>query len=902
MFGAGVNPMSRPQILVVEDDPVISMLLKNRLTKLGYQVTGIVSTGEEAITLAGQNAPDLALMDIKLDGPMDGVETARQLRTLFDIPVIYATAFTDEALLNRAKEAEPLGYLVKPYGERDLRSVIEMALYKSSMERKLKANEKKFRTLIETSPFGISIITSEGTLEYVNRTFTEIFGYTIEDMQNSDAVGRTYSKKLPGRPASQSIKKTRASAGWNETDPEILTISCKNGERKTVSLRSVILEDGRQILTHQDITAEAAVREEILQAKTQWELTFDAVSDCIMVLDKEHRILRMNRAMAETLKIERNQAIGKLCYEVMHRRTVPREACPHARMLLNSCECQSEVVEDRLGGVFDVRVSPIRTNSGGIIGSVHTLRNISERKQMEEKLRRANELQQQLLATAATAIFTVNSDKTITGVNDEFCRITGFKAEDVTGKHCHQLFGDECATGCVLHSPGPTNNVVRNQCSLRAKDGHILTVLRNAAVMVDDRGVTVGGIESFIDVTDLIQARMVAEKASRAKTDFLTNMSHELRTPLNVIIGFSELLLDRSPGELNYEQSLYLQDVLDSGRHLLDIINGILDLAKVEAGKMELELSELEVARLIGHSLMMVREKAMKHGLSLYVDIDKDVQDMEIQADEVKLKQIMYNLLSNAAKFTPDGGAISVSVRKEGDQIRVSVSDTGVGLRADDHERIFEMFAQVDSSYTRREPGSGLGLALTRNLVHLHGGRIWVESEGECRGSAFHFTIPIIEPEMKIRKCLKEFPDLSKPASCNVRQPGLAPKILAVEDVERNLNLMSAILRSSGYRVIESRNAEDGLLLAETEQPDLILMDITLPHMDGLTAVRLLKQSPTTASIPVVAVTARAMAGDEEECRTAGCAAYISKPIDSSLLRQVIRDLLTGRSVAWSPS
>ncbi len=175
--------MSIPQILVVEDDPVISMLLKSRLTKLGYQITGMVSTGEEAIALVKECAPDLVLMDVKLDGPMDGVEAARQLRILFDIPVIYATAYTDEALLNRAREAEPLGYLVKPYGERELRSAIEMALYKNKMEKSLKASEAKFRNLIEAAPFGISIMARDDSFEYFNAKFTEILGYTIEDLK-----------------------------------------------------------------------------------------------------------------------------------------------------------------------------------------------------------------------------------------------------------------------------------------------------------------------------------------------------------------------------------------------------------------------------------------------------------------------------------------------------------------------------------------------------------------------------------------------------------------------------------------------------------------------------------------------------------------------------------------------
>ena len=179
--------MSRPRILIVEDDPVISMGLRDRLKNFGYEITAMVTTGEEAIEQAKKNKPDLALMDIKLEGLMDGIEAARSLRTLFDIPVIYVTAFTDEALLARAKEAEPLGYLVKPFGERELRSAIEVALYKDRMERQVKESEERFRHLSDIAPFGISIMARDRTCEYLNRKFTEIFGYTIDDVPDNHA-------------------------------------------------------------------------------------------------------------------------------------------------------------------------------------------------------------------------------------------------------------------------------------------------------------------------------------------------------------------------------------------------------------------------------------------------------------------------------------------------------------------------------------------------------------------------------------------------------------------------------------------------------------------------------------------------------------------------------------------
>ena len=244
------------------------------------------------------------------------------------------------------------------------------------------------------------------------------------------------------------------------------------------------------------------------------------------------------------------------------------------------------------------------------------------------------------------------------------------------------------------------------------------------------------------------QAQEGAEAASAAKSEFLANMSHELRTPLHHMMGFTELLLDRSCGDLNEAQHEYLTDVLASGDHLLSLINDILDLSKVEAGKDELALSDVDLRGLLEESLMMFTEKTVRQGIQLSSEIAEI--PATIQADRRKLKQILYNLLSNAVKYTPDGGRISLSARKRRGkktghpcEIEISVTDSGIGLRAEDLERIFKPFEQVESTRSRRFQGAGLGLPLSRRLVELHGGRIWAESEGADRGSTFTFVIPL---------------------------------------------------------------------------------------------------------------------------------------------------------------
>ena len=260
------------------------------------------------------------------------------------------------------------------------------------------------------------------------------------------------------------------------------------------------------------------------------------------------------------------------------------------------------------------------------------------------------------------------------------------------------------------------------------------------------------------------RARQSAEIANRAKSEFLANMSHELRTPLNHILGFTELVVDKSVGELNETQEEYLNDVLNSSNHLLSVINDILDLSKVESGKMELDLSEFDLKEFLDHSLRIIKDRAMKHGLKLSMK-RKNLPET-LKADKRKLKQVLYNLISNAVKFTPDGGSILLSAERingtgvkavlkskavspgnynrEGEFIKVSVADSGIGLNTNNLDRIFNPFEQADNSASRKFQGTGLGLSLTRSLVKLHKGWIWAESEGEGQGSTFSFVIPIL--------------------------------------------------------------------------------------------------------------------------------------------------------------
>jgi signal transduction histidine kinase len=267
-----------------------------------------------------------------------------------------------------------------------------------------------------------------------------------------------------------------------------------------------------------------------------------------------------------------------------------------------------------------------------------------------------------------------------------------------------------------------------------ARDTQLVTSFADQAV------IAIENVRLFDEIQD--KSRQL-EIANQHKSEFLANMSHELRTPLNAIIGFSEVLIERMFGELNEKQDDYLKDIFTSGKHLLSLINDILDLSKIEAGRMELDADTFDAAAALGNAMTLVRERAQRHGIALSLDVDPQLGDGtgQIRADERKFKQIMLNLLSNAVKFTPDGGKIGVRAMLANGALEVAVSDTGIGIAKEDQEAVFEEFRQVGRHYTNKQEGTGLGLALTKRFVELHGGTLRLESE-LGHGSTFTFTIP----------------------------------------------------------------------------------------------------------------------------------------------------------------
>lgn len=391
-------------------------------------------------------------------------------------------------------------------------------------------------------------------------------------------------------------------------------------------------------------------------------------------------------------------------------------------------------------------------------------------------------------------------------------------------------------------------------------------------------------------------------RATRLKDEFLANMSHELRTPLNAILGMAEGLQEHTYGVVNERQIKALKTIESSGSHLLELINEVLDLAKIESGQIELNCTPVAIKNLCQSSLVFIKQQALKKNIQLEIQLPPNLPELFV--DERRIRQVLINLLNNAVKFTPEGGSITLQaqqlapVQDLSDSlpqtfIQIAVIDTGIGISQENINKLFQPFIQVDSALNRRYEGTGLGLALVKRIVELHGGKVEISSElgvGSCvtvdLPCVIYFRTPSIVRELSISAT-----DLATISSTQeiIQQ---VPLVLLAEDNEANIHSVSNYLEADGYRVLIAKNGLEAIALSQNHHPDLILMDIQMPELDGIEATKQIRNNPNLVNTPIIAMTALAMLGDREKCLAAGANEYLAKPVRLKVLSQKIQALL----------
>jgi diguanylate cyclase (GGDEF)-like protein/PAS domain S-box-containing protein len=572
-----------------------------------------------------------------------------------------------------------------------------------------------------------------------------------------------------------------------------------------------------------------------------------------------------------------------------------------------------------------------------------------EKFKLIEDIRDAKTYLKNVLDNSADIIVTTDTESRIVEFNKGASRILGYAYDEMTGTQVDSLWVRPEERNEILGLMNQYGYVSNYETQLRAKNGHILDVNLTLSYISDGNGGRSGTVGISKDITEkkrlereidersrelrelnekletkviertveLRKANKELERSNTLKSKFIATMSHELRTPLNSILGFSELLVEDASGPLAEKQKRYATNIYNSGSHLLQLINNILDLAKIESGRIELNYDSFPLQTAVAEVESVIRPLADKKKLKL--EIQSSDEPILLKADRIKFKQILYNLLSNSVKFTPDGGSILLEAEAIDDSgpgtgapsehllqihnsfLRLSVSDTGIGIKKEDHDRIFAEFEQVDSSYSRRYEGTGLGLSLTKKLIELHGGEISVESE-EGVGSKFIVIMPLVDKATVVER-LRQIGEVDVAAphehleQWGERMEG-GPLILVVEDDLATSELMTLYLVQGGYRVARARNGDEALSRAYKLKPFAVILDVMLPGKDGWEILQEMKSDPELKEIPVII---SSVINNYELGFALGASDYLVKPVDRNSLFEKLNSLNLAKKKARKP-
>ncbi|NDR55159.1 response regulator [Aliiruegeria sabulilitoris] len=713
-----------------------------------------------------------------------------------------------------------------------------------------------------------------------------------------------------------------------ETRDEIGDLA-RNFETLRLSMIKSLEDVERQKETLENTVAERTI--ELNDASAQLELALSKMSNGIYMLDGDMNYVLANQRYTEMFGMpsrlvkpgQPEEDVIRWHAENGEYGTGDTEQLVRTRLETLSEGHSSTVVLNTLAGrTIEIRTTPI--SGGGLVGVATDITTIKRNetklleqnenlKEIQGELKASEQRVSKIIEASPIGIITIDQKGTIETFSSAAESIFGYYHADIIGKNIKILTPKEIALEHDFYlerrTPGRSSTVVGQRRIVDGirRDGTVFKLeLRVEEVQVGDKVFYIGMVEDITERLELErqaeQAREQAELANQAKSAFLANMSHELRTPMNAIIGYSEMLAEDAEDDGLDEMLDDLGKITAAGRHLLSLINDILDLSKIEAGKMDLFLEDFSASEIAQDVASTAASLIEKNSNKLIVDIDQDLGTL--RGDVTKIRQILFNLISNAAKFTSDG-AITLEVKTTSlnmePAVRFAVSDTGIGIPEDKLEHIFSEFSQADESTTRNYGGTGLGLALTKRFCELMGGAIQVESK-LGQGSSFIVTLPTqvekqhlgLEAEAKISDVSPDNPLPENDADApDTKLPALAFRgnsVLVIDDEATARELLKKRLEAEGCNVILASSGAEGLALAEKHKPSLITLDVMMPGMDGWTVLRRLKADQNLSDIPVIMVS---MVGNKAMSYSLGAVESLQKPVDRAKLSELIKKFAT---------
>ena len=755
--------MTPARILVVEDDRVVARDIVQQMSRAGHTVVGFTARGEDALPLAADTAPDLVLMDVRLEGELDGIDTARLLREQFNLPVVFLTAYADEDTIRRATMTEPFGYVLKPFDDTQLRTVVEMALYKHGAERRLRESEQRYAVTLSSIGDAVIATDRDSHIDFMNPVAERLTGWTRDEAigQPLADVFRVISEttREPVRDPVSAVLSAGTLVGLaNHT----LLLARDGREIAIDDSGSPIIDERGEIrgvvLVFRDVTQRRQAEEAEILRETNLRLEMAMHGSNVGVWeidmpDGDHRrgFARFSNIL-EWLGHTGTQAM--LDYDaymgVFHPDDRARTEAAMLRYLgkdVDVFEVESRLLH-RDGGVRWVLVRGMARwdASGKPVRFVGSLVDITELKLTEQALRASEARFRGTFENAAVGIAHCDLGGRFLRVNQRLCEIAGYQRESLLLKHFQQITDPDFAAAseekCRLLTDGKLLHY-SEEIPLVKLDGTRVWVSVSIALQRDLNGRAIHKIAILQDISarkaleDAVRvAKDAAETANHAKDQFLANISHELRTPLNGILGYAQIL--RRDAAMTERQLASLGVIEQSGGHLLMLINDILDFARIEAGKLALNVTDVPLGPFLRVIAEMVSVRADQKHLALRCVVSSNLSEV-VRVDEKRLRQVLLNLLANAVKFT-DQGEVALIVRTVSQgRLRFEVRDTGVGVSPDRIEAIFQPFEQA-GDFTRRTGGVGLGLAISHQLLRMMGSDINVKSTvGE--GSTFWFDL-----------------------------------------------------------------------------------------------------------------------------------------------------------------
>ena len=722
----------------------------------------------------------------------------------------------------------------------------------------------------------------DGYFKELNPMWEKTLGFTVEELKTKPFIEFVHPEDQEATIA-EAQKITTTGEDVVSFENRYL---CKDGSYKWLLWSSTVsMEEQLYYAVARDIT-------ERKQAEVHYRDLYENAPDMMAVVDLvSSNILECNQTLADVIGRSKEEIVGNSFLELYASESIDAaQQTSQAFVETGEVIRQERTLRRADGSTIDVllQATPMRDETGKIVASRSTWRDVTKQKEAERALASQEALYRTLIEAAPQVIWVADADGQVALLNKAWHEFSGRTDEESLGTRWAEALHPEDLPDVLAkweraYTHGETYS---GECRFQAKDGSYETFIFIGAPVRDDSGKIINWVGINTNIVDRVQAEIAlqeakdsAEYANRAKSEFLATMSHELRTPLNAVIGFSEILRDEILGDINDEQKELVLDIHTSGNHLLAMINDILDLSKIEAGKMDLQLEQFSVQEAVTEVNTIINALANQKQIQLTLELNQDVL---IEADKIKFKQILYNLLSNAVKFTDEGGKVTTKFEVSSSALLGSVTDTGVGISPQDRAKLFQPFTQLDASSTRAHSGTGLGLALTNRLIQLHGGKIWVNSEID-EGSTFSFTFPLHQQEQQVEVAA---PDASDSETTDASGGNLT--ILVAEDNEQAAQLLGIYLTEAGYQVEYAADGEEAIAKAAEIQPFAITLDILLPKKDGWQVLREMKTKPNLQSIPVIIVS---VTEERQLAFGLGAVDHLVKPIDKETLLASLQSL-----------